>query len=244
MNVVITMIFGQRYEITDPEFQDLINSNTLFVQGFEYDSFIDVFPLLRYLPNKRIKTILYALSLRDPVIKKHLIHHKSTFKPDADNKNDLAYTLLQALHDAEKEDKIVKTYLTDEYLIAMLDDMVGAGSETTLTVLRWSVIYLVNCQRIQESCFNEINNVLEGRLPTLSDRMSLPFVDAFIHETLRMSSIAPMAVPHKTTCDTSIGGYAVPKNTQVNISSVSEYSILYALVVYVPELIRNEALIL
>ncbi|XP_057300618.1 steroid 17-alpha-hydroxylase/17,20 lyase-like isoform X2 [Hydractinia symbiolongicarpus] len=216
MNVVCAMIFGHRYEINDPEFQNLIKSNTLFVRGFEYDSFIDVFPILRYLPNKRIKTILYGLSLRNPVIKRHLQHHKETFDPKVENKSDLAYSLLTALNEAEKEDQIIKSYLTDELLIAMLDDMVGAGSETTTTVLRWSVVYLVNSPESQEKCYQEIMNVIgKERLPVLSDRLSLPYVDAFVHETLRMSSIAPMFVPHKTTCDTTLAGYSIPKDTQV-----------------------------
>lgn len=209
------MIFGKRYEITDEEFQSLILSNTLFVRGFEYDSYIDVFPILRHLPNKRIKTLQGAINLRTPIVQRHLETHKMQFDPAGNNKNDLTFGLLTALHNSEKEE--IKSYLSDDFIVAVLDDMIGAGSETTLTVIRWAVVYLVNFPIIQQKCFEKINKLLgKGQLPTLANRAELPYVEAFIHETLRMSSIAPMAVPHKTTCQTSIGGYQLPKDTKVS----------------------------
>ena len=217
-NVVSAMVFGSRYETDNPDFHDLIDSNTEFVQGFQYDSYIDVFPMLRVFPNRRIKTIRHAIGLRNPIIKRHLKEHKENFNPENEGQADLdlTYAFLTTLHRAEKEDSTVKQYLSDELLLAVLDDMIGAGSETTLTVLRWSVVYLVIHQEVQQKCFDEINSKIgRQRLPGCKDRPLLNYVMAFVHETLRMSSIAPMAVPHKTTCDTTIGGYPIPKNTQV-----------------------------
>ena len=214
-NVVCAMVFGHRYEHDDAEFKDLMTSNTTFVRAFEYDSFIDVFPILRYFPNKRIKNIKYALSLRNPIIQKELETHKRNF--DGETVKDLADALLKALSEAEKEEKYLKSYLTDEYMLAILDDMFGAGSETTVTVLRWTILYLVKFPEVQEKCCQEMERMLEeGRAAVLSDRPSLPYLDATIHEILRLSSIAPFAVPHKTTCDTSLSGYSIPKDTQVS----------------------------
>ena len=218
LNVVFTMIFGSRYKTEDTEFQDLIKSNTLFVRGFEYDSYIDVFPSLRVLPNRRIDTLKHAISLRKPIVKKHFQEHRESFKDNKGNNNDLAYALLNALHEAEQTEKqVVQEFLQEDFLLSVLDDMIGAGSETTTTVLRWSLVYLVNFQDLQEKCYREIEKVVGAdRLPTINDKSSLPFVEAFLHETLRMSSIAPMAVPHKTTCNTSIGGYKLPKDSKVS----------------------------
>ena len=218
LNVVFAMIFGSRYKIDDVEFQDLIQSNTLFVRGFEYDSYIDVFPSLRVLPNRRIDTLKHAIGLRKPIVKKHFQQHRDSFKDNEGNNNDLAYALLNALYEAEKTEKqVVQEFLQEDFLLSVLDDMIGAGSETTTTVLRWSLVYLVNFPDLQEKCFEQIKKAVgTDRIPTIQDKPSLPYVEAFLHETLRMSSIAPMAVPHKTTCDTSIGGYKLPKDTKVN----------------------------
>ena len=212
------MIFGSRYEIDDNEFQDLIKSNTLFVRGFEYDSYIDVFPSLRVLPNRRIDTLKHAIGLRKPIVRKHFQQHRNSYNEEDENNKDLTYALLNALREAERTEKhVVQEFLQEDFLLSVLDDMIGAGSETTTTVLRWSLVYLVNFPDFQERCFREIEKVVgTDRLPTINDKSSLPYVEAFLHETLRMSSIAPMAVPHKTTCDTSIGGYKLPKDSKVN----------------------------
>ena len=216
LNVVFAMIFGCQYSIGDEEFEKLMHSTTLFVRGFEYDSFIDVFPILRYLPNRRIKTLQHAIELRTPIVKKHLELHKASFHKRASKNKDLCYALLEQLEQAKIDGSAKQEYLTDELMVAVLDDMIGAGSETTLTVLRWSVVYLVNNDDVQEECYHEILNMIGRDKPIeLSDRKLLPYVNAFVHETLRMSSIAPMAVPHKTTSDTSLGGYKIPKNSQV-----------------------------
>ena len=42
---------------------------------------------------------------------------------------------------------------------------------------------------------------------TLEHRSHLNYTDAFLHEVLRMQPIAPLAMPHTTTCDTSVGMY-------------------------------------
>ena len=65
--------------------------------------------------------------------------------------------------------------------------------------------------------YDEIVEVIgTKRYPVLSDRSSLPLLQATIQETLRLSSIAPMGVPHKTTKDVIIDGNKhIPQNTQV-----------------------------
>ena len=61
-----------------------------------------------------------------------------------------------------------------------------AGTETTSSGLRWSLVYLVNYPKIQEQLFqNIIDNVGRDNIPTLKDKTKLPLVDAFIMEVLR-----------------------------------------------------------
>jgi cytochrome P450 len=54
-----------------------------------------------------------------------------------------------------------------------------------------------------------------GRLPTLSDRERLPYVEALIKEVLRLSTVLPTAIPHKAHCDDAHDGYFIPKGTIV-----------------------------
>ncbi len=98
-----------------------------------------------------------------------------------------------------------------------MDDMFGAGSETTTTTMRWAFLFFAHWPDVQDKAYDTmVKQIGHERLPTLSDRSSLQYVDAIVHEVLRMACIAPFAVPHKTTCDTTLGGYKIAKDTQVN----------------------------
>ena len=40
---------------------------------------------------------------------------------------------------------------------------------------------------------------------TMADRSQLHYTNAVLHETIRIRTLVPFALPHKTTCDTTIG---------------------------------------
>ena len=56
----------------------------------------------------------------------------------------------------------------------------------------------------------EIDDVIGGgRIPVIEDRGSLPYAEATLYEVLRYSSIAPILLPHATTCDTTLSEYCI-----------------------------------
>ena len=63
---------------------------------------------------------------------------------------------------------------------------------------------------------DQILEEIGSREPRLSDRETLGYIEAAILEVLRYSSITPLSVPHSTTEDTTIGGFDIPKDTQVS----------------------------
>ena len=54
--------------------------------------------------------------------------------------------------------------------------------------------------------------------PTLNDKEKLPYIEATITEVLRVAPTAPTSLPHWAIVDTEIGGYRIPKETEVQIS--------------------------
>ena len=105
MNVICAMIFGSRYDLDDEEFLSIVNSNVTFVRAFEYDNLVDIFPLLRLLPNKRLKMIKKALAIREPVLTRQLHEHRRKF--DGESVHDLTDALIKAAQDAIEHDKQV-----------------------------------------------------------------------------------------------------------------------------------------
>ncbi|XP_053674504.1 probable cytochrome P450 304a1 [Anopheles nili] len=65
-------------------------------------------------------------------------------------------------------------------------------------------------QRIQR----EIDDVVDhDRLPTLNDRINLPYTEATVRECLRIDTLIPTGIVHRTTENTELEGYHVHENT-------------------------------
>lgn len=54
-----------------------------------------------------------------------------------------------------------------------------------------------------------------NRLPLLSDRPSLPYIDALVKESLRWQPVLPLGIAHKSIADDEYRGYFIPKGTIV-----------------------------
>lgn len=60
----------------------------------------------------------------------------------------------------------------------------------------------------------EIDDVVGvGRLPELDDRINLPYTEACIREIMRLETLVPSSIPHRSLRDTKIAGFDIPKGT-------------------------------
>ena len=67
---------------------------------------------------------------------------------------------------------------------------------------------------------NEIDRVIGmDRLPLLSERGSLPYVEAIVLEILRWQPITPLNVPHACIEDDVYDGYRIPKGATIMVNS-------------------------
>ena len=123
---------------------------------------------------------------------------------------DLLGTLLAARD--EDGTGMSKEQLRDELMTLFL-----AGHETTALALSWAFYLLARHPEIEAKLHREIDEVLEGRAPTLADLPSLPFVDAVVTETMRLYPPA-WAVGRELLEDLTVEGYDLPKGTQIWMS--------------------------
>ena len=78
------------------------------------------------------------------------------------------------------------------------------------------LLILYHHPEVEKRLVEEIRNVIgDDRFPTLADRTKMPYMEAAVMELLRYLSHVPFAVPHMTMKDVEIGGYTLPKGTQV-----------------------------
>ncbi|XP_072039613.1 methyl farnesoate epoxidase-like [Amphiura filiformis] len=98
--------------------------------------------------------------------------------------------------------------------MATIHQLFSAGAETTVTTLRWSLLYMMAYPEIQGRIQREIDDVVgRNRLPNYSDREHLPYTEATLMEIARIASIAPFGIPHVAAQNTTLFGYNIPEET-------------------------------
>ena len=113
----------------------------------------------------------------------------------------------------------LKPLLSDSAMQRVLMDIFGAGFDTTHITLHWSLAYLIKHPSIQRAVQRELDAVIgRERLPTSQDLERLPLLKATVYEILRVTSIAPLALPHSTLSDTRLAGYDIPQGTVVFVN--------------------------
>ncbi|KAF9002118.1 cytochrome P450 [Cyathus striatus] len=94
--------------------------------------------------------------------------------------------------------------------------MFTGGAETTQSALSFFVLTMVLFPEFQKKAQQEIDRVVgKGRLPELSDRSSLPYVDAIQNEVLRWNTVLPSGAPHCSIEDDVYNGMFIPKRTVI-----------------------------
>jgi cytochrome P450 len=119
--------------------------------------------------------------------------------------------LLSMLLQAQDEDgsQMTDAQLRDEVMTLFL-----AGHETTALALSWSWYLLASHPEAEKKFHNELDEVLQGRAPTVGDMQKLTYTEMIVKETLRLYPPA-YAVGREALEDTEIGGFRVPKKSQI-----------------------------
>ncbi|MCB9455902.1 MAG: cytochrome P450 [Anaerolineaceae bacterium] len=123
--------------------------------------------------------------------------------------------LLSMLLMAEDEDG---NHMTDEQARDELVTLFLAGHETTANALNWTWYLLAQNPEAEAKLHAELDSVLGGKPPTLDDLKRLPYTEMVVKEALRLYPPA-FGFGRVATEDLEIGGYFVPKDTVVAITS-------------------------
>nr|AAK69390.1 cytochrome P4501A [Lithognathus mormyrus] len=215
-NVICGMCFGRRYDHNNQELLNLVNLSDEFGQVVASGNPADFIPILQYLPSTTMKKFLNINDRFNEFVQKIVSEHYTTF--DKDNIRDITDSLIDHCED-RKLDENSNVQMSDEKIVGIVNVLFGAGFDTISTALSWSVMYLVAYPEIQERLHQEMKETVGmDRTPCLSDRLKLPFLEAFILEIFRHSSFLPFTIPHCSTKDTSLNGYFIPKDTCVFIN--------------------------
>lgn len=119
--------------------------------------------------------------------------------------------LLSMLLQAQDEDgsQMSDKQLRDEVMTLFL-----AGHETTALSLSWSWYLLATHPEAEARFHEELDHVLGGRAPDVSDLPKLQFTEMIAKEAMRLYPPA-YAIGREAIEETEIGGFRVPRGTQL-----------------------------
>ncbi|KAF8989155.1 cytochrome P450 [Cyathus striatus] len=190
---------------------------------------VDFLPFLRYLPSWFPGTY-YAFKAR-------------SFRPAIIKMHDYPFALVEK---QMKEGNPQKSYLThhldelhgknpDEEHLEDLKGSAGimfvGGAETTASVILFFILAMVLYPEFQKKAQKEIDHVVgKDRFPELSDRASLPYVNAVMYEVVRWHAPVPSGLPHRLLEDDIYNGMFIPKGTVIveNIFAILRDEKVYA----------------
>jgi len=155
-------------------------------------------------PIPKSPRLLRARRRLNAIISSIIRDRRASSAPSA---NDLLQTLLAAQdeHGARMDD----IQLRDEIMTLFI-----AGHETTANALTWTWYLLAQNPAVEQSLAAELDSVLNGRPPALSDLPRLPYTEMVIKESMRLFPPA-WGVGRLAIRDFEIKGFRIPAGTNV-----------------------------
>eukprot|EP00951_Prasinocladus_malaysianus_P035232 scaffold361568_cov41-Prasinocladus_malaysianus.AAC.1 len=228
-NMVSSLIFGERYADGDKELDTIINvlesqdtnTDSLMLRCMmEYGSMMSVLPaaLLDKIPavgefKRSVKLSMLTILLLTSMIGQKLEKRAAAF--DCEHPKGLVDMWLIE-RDRQENSQDNKYLQRMDVLVGSIMDLFFAGIETTSMTINWAMKYLAAYPELQEKLYQEIRDKVGSKdEPDSAIIGQLHLLQAFVHEVLRHSSIAPQGVEHCTTDPAKIGPYRVPAGTTV-----------------------------
>jgi cytochrome P450 len=169
---------------------------------------IPFFELLQKLPLPQLRRFDQARARLDAIIYR-LIEER---RRSGEDRGDLLSMLLLA-QDTEGDGGVMSNeQLRDEVMTIFL-----AGHETTANALTWTWYLLSQNPAAEAKLHSEIDQVLQGRLPTFADVSQLKYTEMVLAESMRLYPPA-WALGRLALEECEIAGYVVPKKSLVLMS--------------------------
>ncbi|KAI8426385.1 hypothetical protein MSG28_005232 [Choristoneura fumiferana] len=208
INILWRLVAGKRYDLKDVRAKQLC---TLIKRCFKVvdmsGGILNFMPFLRYIipgpigytEMMEIHDILYKF------IRETIKEHEANI--DVQNPRDV----IDAFIIESIENKT--DAFSDEELQVVCLDLLEAGMETVSNTAVFMLLHVALNSSVQARLRHEIDEVVGGRAPVLADRARMVYTEAVLLETLRISSVAPVGIPHMARDDARLGDYIVPKGT-------------------------------
>lgn len=218
-NIICSILFKGQFSHNDPRFLGMIK---MFDENIESAAGLaNLIPWLADFPGdplkckKMISNGDKVFEFVESIIDEHVREY------DESNIDDLTSAYIKEMKRQETSGQ--ETTMSLEQLSGTICDLFMAGSHTTTAAIRWAIVCLVEFPEVQERLYREITDKIGNqRLPSMADKTSLMYLEAFYLEVLRYCIITIMTGLHATTRDLTFRGFTIPKHAMImpDINSV------------------------
>lgn len=163
-----------------------------------------IFELLLKLPLPKLQKLNRAIDDMDSLIYRIIQERRAS----GEDRGDLLSMLLKSV-DEEDGAQMTDQQARDEAMTLFL-----AGHETTANALTWTWYVLTQHPEIEQKLQEEVDRVLQGRLPTMDDLKDLTYTDMIFREAMRLYPPA-WAIGRKTIDDYEVNGFHIPAESPV-----------------------------
>ncbi|XP_068191951.1 cytochrome P450 2K1-like isoform X1 [Antennarius striatus] len=211
-NIISTLVFGKRFEYTDPVLQKMVERDreNLHLMGSASVQIHNMLPWLGPLI-KNWRDMMKNVAKNKRQLKHIIADRKESLNPELCRcfiDSFLMYKLKL------EESEIKDSQYHDENLIYSVMNLFAAGTDTTANTLGWCLLFMAKYPHVQDQVQEELSRVIGSRQVRVEDRKYLPYTDAVIHESQRFANIAPL-IYRRTTRDITFQGYFLKKGTPI-----------------------------
>ncbi|XP_072014714.1 cytochrome P450 2J4-like [Amphiura filiformis] len=209
-NVICSVVFGQRFEYSDPNFKHLMDILTENFRLTASGGLNVILPIAKYLQTSTYRAVIKNRNDVMDFLRRIVQEHR-----EVHIRNEPSDYIDMYLDEIEQTQKFNRNFAVNyKNLPCTVGQLFIAGTETTSTTLRWAVLYMMVFPEFQHRIHRELDTVVgRNRLPRLADKAELSFTFATLLEVQRTASITPLGVPHACGNDTTLGPYYIPKGS-------------------------------
>ena len=214
--VIFTSIIGKRKQIDRlvQSFIQLVEAEARLLP--RVSTLLNCLPFLKYIPGDplELNTIQNKFQTFQQLVKEHVVGPVLNMPP----KEAATFAEMYIEKIKERENLGNETVFTFDQMDVVLRDILSAGCQTVPVTIRWAVLFLVNFPDIQERLQQELDEAIPAeKMPSLDDKVKLPYVDAFIAEVQRCANILPLGVPRAEINGNNgyLEGYFIPKDAAI-----------------------------
>ncbi|CAI8596713.1 unnamed protein product [Vicia faba] len=216
--IVSRSAFGNKCKGQE-NFISVVKQSIKVAAGFDLG---DLFPSAKWLQHVTgLRPKLERFHRQTDQILENIIneHKEAKYTRAKDDQGEVEEDLVDVL--LKYEDGSDKDFsLTKNNIKAIIQDIFGAGGDTSSSTIDWAMAEMIRDPRIMKKAQNEVRDVFKMKGRVVENHINeLNYLKSVVKETLRLHPPVPLLLPRECGQACEINGYHIPIKTKVIVNA-------------------------